>query len=172
MARSRRAAARRSYQSSLIISGSARRTASAKLDPRARSAKGHALRDSLSTLLLTMLYKRVRGSATCVLAKLVAMFRRLHQILYLRGFSFADFRRRTPGPPPFSSMNSTPANSKARRTTSSVARRGWLPSFSNWWIVMIPTLARSAKFCWLQLSKPRAALHWADVIIPKSSATR
>jgi hypothetical protein len=34
------------------------------------------------------------------------------------------FRNRTPGPPPFSSMNSTPANSKARRMTSSVARRG------------------------------------------------
>ena len=28
--------------------------------------------------------------------------------VYLRGFSFPDFRRRTPGPPPFSSMNSTP----------------------------------------------------------------
>jgi hypothetical protein len=29
----------------------------------------------------------------------------------------------------------------------------------------MPTPARSAKHCWLQLSKPRAALHWADVII-------
>jgi hypothetical protein len=28
---------------------------------------------------------------------------------YLRGLSFRDFARRTPGPPPFSSMNSTPA---------------------------------------------------------------
>jgi hypothetical protein len=87
-------------------------------------------------------------------------------------FGFARFRRRKPGPPPFSSMNSTPAFSKARLTTSRVARRGWLPSFSNWWMVMMPTPARSAKFCWLQLSKPLAALHWADVIIPQSSATR
>jgi hypothetical protein len=29
-------------------------------------------------------------------------------------FCFAGFRRRTPGPPPFSSMNSMPAASKAR----------------------------------------------------------
>jgi hypothetical protein len=87
-------------------------------------------------------------------------------------FVFAGFRRRTPGPPPLSSMNSTPAFSKARLTTSRVARRGWLPSFSNWWMVIMPTPARSAKFCWLQLSKPLAALHWADVIIPQSSATR
>jgi len=87
-------------------------------------------------------------------------------------FCFGGFRRRTPGPPPFSSMNSTPAFSNARLTTSRVARRGWLPSFSNWWMVMMPTPARSAKFCWLQLSKPLAALHWADVIIPQSSATR
>jgi hypothetical protein len=30
-------------------------------------------------------------------------------------FCFGSFRIRTPGPPPFSSMNSTPADSKARR---------------------------------------------------------
>lgn len=32
-------------------------------------------------------------------------------------------------------------------------------------MVMMPTPARSAKYCWLQLSKPLAALDWADVII-------
>jgi hypothetical protein len=37
------------------------------------------------------------------------------------------FRRRTPGLPPFSSMNSTPADSNGRRMTLSVARRGWVP---------------------------------------------
>ena len=37
------------------------------------------------------------------------------------GFSLVAFRRRTPGPPPFSSMNSTPADSKARRTARSFA---------------------------------------------------
>jgi hypothetical protein len=37
----------------------------------------------------------------------------------------------TPGPPPFLSMNATPADSKARLTTSTVARRGWLAFDSN-----------------------------------------
>jgi len=37
------------------------------------------------------------------------------------GLSLACFRRRTPGPPPFSSMNSTSAASKARRTARSSA---------------------------------------------------
>ena len=37
---------------------------------------------------------------------------------------FDGFRRRKPGPPPFSSMNSTPAASNARLMTSRVARRG------------------------------------------------
>jgi hypothetical protein len=36
-------------------------------------------------------------------------------------FSYFGFRNRTPGPPPFSSMNSTPAASKARRTAESLA---------------------------------------------------
>jgi hypothetical protein len=40
-------------------------------------------------------------------------------------------RKRTPAPPPFSSMNSTPAASSARRITSSVARRGLLAPFSS-----------------------------------------
>jgi hypothetical protein len=38
---------------------------------------------------------------------------------YLRGPDRCGFRRRTPGPPPFPSMNSTPAASKARRTAKS-----------------------------------------------------
>jgi hypothetical protein len=36
-------------------------------------------------------------------------------------FGFGDFRSRTPGPPPFSSMNPTPAFSRARRTLRSFA---------------------------------------------------
>jgi hypothetical protein len=40
---------------------------------------------------------------------------------YLWNFPFKGFRRRTPGPPPFSSMNSTPADSKARLTARSFA---------------------------------------------------
>jgi len=35
----------------------------------------------------------------------------------LRPFPFVDFFSRTPGPPPFSSMNSTPADSSPRRST-------------------------------------------------------
>jgi hypothetical protein len=40
---------------------------------------------------------------------------------YLRGFSLPGFCSRTPGPPPFSSMNSTPAASRARRIAKSFA---------------------------------------------------
>jgi len=36
-------------------------------------------------------------------------------------YSLSGFRRRTPGPLPFSSMNSTPTNSKARRMAKSLA---------------------------------------------------
>jgi hypothetical protein len=43
----------------------------------------------------------------------------------------AALRRRTPGPPPFSSMNSTPAFSKARLMTSRVARRGCVTPASS-----------------------------------------
>ena len=35
--------------------------------------------------------------------------------------SYRVFRRRTPGPPPFSNMNSIPASSRARRTAASLA---------------------------------------------------
>src|SRR5450759_5739362 len=40
---------------------------------------------------------------------------------YLGCFGRWRLRSRTPGPPPFSSMNSTPANFKARRTARSLA---------------------------------------------------
>ncbi len=39
--------------------------------------------------------------------------RRSRTSVYLWFLTLAGFRRRTPGPPPFSSMNSTPANSIA-----------------------------------------------------------
>ena len=41
--------------------------------------------------------------------------------IHFRDFSFVEVRSRTPGPPPFSSMNSTPAASNARRTARSFA---------------------------------------------------
>jgi len=40
---------------------------------------------------------------------------------HFRCFPCGGLRRRTPGPPPFSSMNSTPAISKVRRTARSLA---------------------------------------------------
>ena len=46
-------------------------------------------------------------------------FQRFHAGSY---FCRLRLRSRTPAPPPFSAMNSTPAISKARRITSSVAR--------------------------------------------------
>jgi hypothetical protein len=42
-------------------------------------------------------------------------------IYFLGALSRRRCRKRTPGPPPFSSMNSTPAASKARRTAKSLA---------------------------------------------------
>ena len=41
--------------------------------------------------------------------------------LCMGGLPSDRLRRRTPAPPPFSSMNSTPANSKARRIAKSLA---------------------------------------------------
>ena len=51
--------------------------------------------------------------------------------IHFRDFPFDRLRRRTPGPPPFSSMNSTPAFSKARLMTSRVARRGCVEPASS-----------------------------------------
>ena len=84
---------------------------------------------------------------------------------YLRLLTGSGFRRRTPGPPPSWSMNSTPAASKERLITSSVARRGtWVPA-SRCRTVTIPTAAFSANSPWLQPRRPRAALHCSGVTI-------
>jgi hypothetical protein len=77
-------------------------------------------------------------------------------------FFCCRFRNRTPGPPPFSSMNSTPAVSNARLMTFKVARRGVLAVDSNCLTVTIPTPARSARSCCVQSRSPRAALHCAE----------
>jgi hypothetical protein len=47
-------------------------------------------------------------------------------------FPCRRLRKRTPGPPPFSSMNSTPARSKACLTTTIVARRDSICRASIW----------------------------------------
>src|SRR6266487_337123 len=66
---------------------------------------------------------------------------------YLGVFDRRRCRKRTPGPPPFSSMNSTPAPSRARLITSRVALRGSLAPASTWRTVTMPTPARSARSC-------------------------
>ena len=51
--------------------------------------------------------------------------------IYLRLLPLVALRNRTPGPPPFSSMNSTPASTSARLMTSRVALRGSCIPASN-----------------------------------------
>jgi hypothetical protein len=78
---------------------------------------------------------------------------------HLDGFFFSGLRSRTPGPLPFSSMNSTPANSKADRSAASLARvTGITPSTtSTRRIVATPTLEALAKSKALHLIRARAA---------------
>jgi hypothetical protein len=68
-------------------------------------------------------------------------------------------RKRTPGPPPFSSMNSTPAASKARRTAKSLATvREVLSSASSArLIVLSPSDDARARSFALHLRRARAA---------------
>lgn len=77
------------------------------------------------------------------------------------------FRSFTPGPSPFSGVKMTPADSRARRITSAVELRGWAAPASNWRTVTTPTFAASANCCWERSTRPRAARHWAGVIIYK-----
>ena len=75
------------------------------------------------------------------------------------------FRSRTPGPPPFSAMNSIPAASNTRRTASSLALvigRG--PSTTSALrMVANPRFASRAKSAALQRISARAARIWALV---------
>ena len=68
-------------------------------------------------------------------------------------------RRRTPAPPPFSSMNSTPAVCKASRILSPVSLRppSWPSPASNRLIVGIDTLAAPASSSCDQPNRARAA---------------
>jgi hypothetical protein len=72
-------------------------------------------------------------------------------------------RRRTPAPPPFSSMNSTPAASKARRTAKSLAMViDVSPSVSSArLIVASPKAASRASSAALHRRRARAARIWA-----------
>jgi hypothetical protein len=77
------------------------------------------------------------------------------------------FRRRTPAPPPFSSMNSTPAVSNARRTARSLETVIDVASSvsSARRIVVTPSAACPARSSALHRSKARAARICADVSI-------
>ena len=84
-------------------------------------------------------------------------------IYFLGALGRRRCRKRTPGPPPFSSMNSTPAASKARRTAKSLATvREVLSSASSArLIVAIPKAASRASSAALQRRRARAARIWA-----------
>ena len=84
-------------------------------------------------------------------------------IYFLGALGRRRCRKRTPGPPPFSSMNSTPATSKARRTARSLATvREVLSSASSArLIVAIPKAASRASSAALQRRRARAARIWA-----------
>ena len=64
-----------------------------------------------------------------------------HQGGHLPRFGYDGLFKRTPAPPPFWSMNSTPARSKACLTTSNVERRGSFTPASSCRTVTIPTPA-------------------------------
>src|SRR5262249_23974288 len=74
-------------------------------------------------------------------------------------------RNRTPGPPPLSSMNSTPAASRARRTAKSLAAVIDVSSSVSSARRMVATLRsdRRARSSALQRRRERAALIWALV---------
>jgi len=74
------------------------------------------------------------------------------------------FRSRRPSPPPFSSMNSIPARSKAARIASTAATETCRRPFSKSTIVESPrSAARASSDCVIS-SSPRAARHWPGVI--------
>src|SRR6516164_6120507 len=87
-----------------------------------------------------------------------ALAERAHQ-----AFFACRLRRRTPGPPPSSSMNSTPAASKARRTAKSFAMviDVSLSASSARLIVASPNAASRASSAALHRRRARAARIWA-----------
>src|SRR5262249_25089793 len=86
-------------------------------------------------------------------------------IYFLGALGRRRCRNRTPGPPPLSSMNSTPAASKARRTAKSLAAVIEVSSSVSSARRIVATLRsdRRARSSALQRRRPRAALIWALV---------
>jgi hypothetical protein len=88
----------------------------------------------------------------------------------------APFRRRTPGPPPFSSMNLTPAPSKAVRIAPTASAETWRRSRSKSTIVDRPSFADRANSGCVRSKSALALRHCAGVIsifyVDKRSAAR
>jgi hypothetical protein len=79
-------------------------------------------------------------------------------------FRCRGFRSRRPSPPPFSSMNTIPARSKADRIASTAPGETSRRSFSKSTTVERPRSAARASCDCVISSSPRAARHWAGVI--------
>ncbi len=79
-------------------------------------------------------------------------------------FGRRGFRSRRPSPPPFSSMNTIPARSKAARIASTAARETCRRPFSKSTTVESPRSDACASCDCVISSSPRAARHWAGVI--------
>jgi hypothetical protein len=78
---------------------------------------------------------------------------------YLGGLRNWRFLSRTPGPPPFSSMNSTPARSSALRMALCVSGGIERLIFSKSTIVDSPSPAAWASSGWVMFNSARAPLH-------------
>ncbi len=79
-------------------------------------------------------------------------------------FGRRGFRSRRPSPPPFSSMNTIPARSKAARIASTAASETSRRPFSKSTTVESPRSAARASCDCVISNSPRAARHWAGVI--------
>jgi hypothetical protein len=77
-------------------------------------------------------------------------------ICFLADFDRWRPRRRTPGPPPFSSMNSTPAASSVRRTAKSLA--------------IVIDVSLSASSALLIVARPKAASRASSAALHRRSA--
>jgi hypothetical protein len=74
------------------------------------------------------------------------------------------FRSRTPGPPPFSSMNSMPRATKACLIAWIATTDTWRRFFSKSTTVDNPNVAAAASSLCVSSNSARAALHWPGVM--------
>src|SRR5262245_1873395 len=129
---------------------------------RALSANGHVERNFEYVLVWRFRNSRARPLAALPNRPISCDSARIY---FFGGLGRRRCRKRTPGPPPFSSMNSTPAASKARRTAKSLAAVIEVSSSVNSARRMVATLRsdRRARSSALQRRRDRAALIWALV---------